>query len=197
MRLRRQAKFLACSVAHTTRVLKNDVEIGSTRRFPMARFCGTSHNRAANLGKVVVEVNCGPNHARAQCAHAPSFQSTVGRHTALDEASRAGRTLHRERSGGHSGPPRHKYRSEWPLPRSLPPAQYCCSSTSSPDLLFVCFVSFVCFVWFLSELMHRAGCVRLICQPSATNSRQRPGWEADYSLRGSGVPSEHSVPEIF
>ena len=191
MRLRRQANFLACSIAHTTRVLKNDVEIGSTRRFPMARFCGTSHNRAANLGKVVVEVNCGPNHARAQCAHAPSFQSTVGRHTALDEASRAGRTLHRERSGGHSGPPRHKYRSEWPLPRSLPPAQYCCSSTSSPDLLFACFV------WFLSELMPRAGCVRLICHSSATNSRQRPGWEADYSLRGSGVPSEHSVPEIF
>lgn len=191
MRLRRQAKFLACSVAHTTRVLKNDVEIGATRRFPMARFCGTSHNRAANLGKVVVAVNCGRSRARAQCAHAPSFQSTVGRHTALDEASRAGRTLHRERSGGHSGPPRHKYRSEWPLPRSLLPAQYCCSSTSSPDLLFVCFL------WFLSELMHRPGCVRLICHSSATNSRQRPGWEADYSRRGSGVPSEHSVPEIF
>jgi hypothetical protein len=190
LRLRRQAKFLACSVAHTTRVLKNDVEIGATRRFPMARFCGTSHNRAANLGKVVVAVNCGRSRARAQCAHAPSFQSTVGRHTALDEASRAGRTLHRERSGGHSGPPRHKYRSEWPLPRSLLPAQYCCSSTSSPDLLFVCFL------WFLSELMHRPGCVRLICHSSATNSRQRPGWEADYSRRGSGVPSEHSVPEI-
>jgi len=193
LRLRRQAKFLACSVAHTTRVLKNDVEIGATRRFPMARFCGTRHNRAANLGKVVVAVNCGRSRARAQCAHAPSFQSTVGRHTALDGASRAGRTLHRERSGGHSGPPRHKYRSEWPLPRSLLPAQYCCSSTSSPDLLFVCFVYFV---WFLSELMHRPGCVRLICHSSATNSRQRPGWEADYSRRGSGVPSEHSVPEI-
>lgn len=176
--------------AHHT-VLKNDVEIGTTRRFPMARFCGTRHNRATNLGKVGVTVNCGWSRARAQCAHAPSFQSTVGRHTALDEASRAGRTLHRERSGGHSGPPRRKYRSEWPLPRSLLPAQYCCRSTSSPDLLFVRFV------WFLSELIHRAGCVRLICHSSATNSRQRPFWQANYSRRGSGVPSEHSVPEIF
>jgi hypothetical protein len=186
--LRRKAKLLACSIAHTTRVLKNDVEIGSTRQFPMARFCGTRHNRAANLGKVVVGVNCVRNRARVQCAHAPSLRSTVGRHTALDEASRAGRNLHRERSGGHSGPPRHKYRSEWPLPQSLLPAQYCCRSTSSPDLLFVCF---------LSGLIHRAGCARLICHSSATTFCQRPFWEADYSRRGSGVPSEHSVPEIF
>ena len=188
MTLRTNAKLLACLAAHTTRVLKIDVEIEATRRFPVARFCGTRHNRAANLGKVVVGVNCGRSRARAQCAHAPSFQSTAGRHTALDVASEAGRTLHRERFGGRSAPPRRKYRSEWVLPRSLLPAQYCCRSTSSPDLRFV---------WFLSELIHRAGCILLICPASATTCRPRPSWTADYSRRGNGVPSERSVLEIF
>jgi hypothetical protein len=185
--LRTNAKLLACLASHTTRVLKTDVEIEPTRRFPMARFCGTRHNRAANLGKVVLGVNCGRSHARAQCAHAPSFQSTVGRHTALDAASKAGRTLHRERFGGRSGPPRRKYRSEWALPRPLLPAQYCCRSTSSPDLWFV---------WFLSELAHRAGCGLLICPASATTSRPRPYWANDYSRRGSVFPSERSVLEF-